>query len=234
MLTRMIKASISRWLFKPQRSLFVKVLSVSDVIVPIIYSTHVYEKYGHVDFVLACGDLPYYYQEFIISLLNRPLFFVRGNHDPVIEYGEGVNRAYPHGGIDLHRRVIRFQDLLLAGIEGSERYKSSGQFQYTQSEMWRHVFALTPGLLFNRIRHGRYLDVFVTHAPPWGIHDKSDRAHRGIKAFRWLLKVFQPRYHFHGHIHVYRPNTITDTTFNNTRVLNTYGSLETELDLGKQ
>ena len=88
-----------------------------------------------------------------------------------------------------------------------------------------------PALLFNRIRHGRYLDVFVTHAPPWGIHDKSDRAHRGIKAFRWLLNAFQPRYHFHGHIHVYRPDTITETVFHNTRVLNTYGSLETELDL---
>ena len=208
-----------------------KVLSVSDVIVPIIYSSYVQEKYGHVDLVLACGDLPYYYQEFIISLLNRPLFFVRGNHDPIIEYGEGGNRTYPHGGIDLHRRVVRYKGLLLAGIEGSERYKQRGHFQYTQSEMWRHVFSLVPGFLYNRVRYGKFLDVFVTHASPWGIHDKSDRAHRGIKAFRWLLSVFQPRYHFHGHIHVYRPDTVTETIFNQTRVLNTYGSLETVLDL---
>jgi len=88
-------------------------------------------------------------------------------------------------------------------------------------------------LLFNRARYGGFLDLFVTHAPPWGIHDQNDRAHRGIKAFRWLLNVFEPRYHFHGHIHVYRPETITDTKFNRTRVLNTYGSLETELNLDK-
>jgi len=212
----------------------VNVLSVSDVIVPLIYSTYIQEKYSHIDLVLACGDLPYYYQEFIISLLNRPLYFVRGNHDPMVEYGEGGNRTYPHGGIDLHRRVIRIQELLLAGIEGSERYKRRGQFQYTQSEMWWHVFSLVPALLFNRMIYGRYLDIFITHAPPWGIHDLSDRAHRGIKAFRWFLNVFQPRYHFHGHIHVYRPDVITETLFNKTQVLNTYGSLETVLDLGNE
>jgi Icc-related predicted phosphoesterase len=82
--------------------------------------------------------------------------------------------------------------------------------------------------------HGRYLDVFITHAPPWGIHDKKDRAHRGIKAFRWFITVFQPRYHFHGHIHVYRPDAITETKFENTKVLNTYGALETTLDLGNE
>jgi len=212
----------------------VKVLSVSDVIVPLIYSSGIKEKYGNVDLVIACGDLPYYYQEYIISLLNRPLFFVRGNHDPWIEYGEGGDRTYPHGGIDLHRRTVHFQGLLLAGIEGSERYKRSGQFQYTQSEMWRHVFSLIPGLLYNRIRYGRFLDIFVTHAPPWGIHDKADRVHRGIKAFRWLLSIFQPGYHFHGHIHIYQPDTTTETIFKRARVINTYGARETRLILEKE
>ncbi len=207
------------------------VLSISDVIVPIIYSSYIQEKYSHIDLIIACGDLPYYYQEYVISLLNRPFFFVRGNHDPAVEYGEGCNRTYPHGGVDLHRRVVCCQGLLLAGIEGSERYKRNGQFQYTQSEMWGNVFSLVPGLFYNRMRYGRFLDVFVTHASPWGIHDKPDRAHRGIKAFRWLLNVFQPRYHFHGHIHVYRPDTITETMFNKTRVLNTYGARETFLSL---
>ena len=111
-----------------------KVLSISDVIVPFIYSPAIRGKYGHVDFVLACGDLPYYYQEYVISSLDLPLFFVRGNHDPVVEYGDGVNRKYPHGAIDMHRRVVNHQGVLIAGIEGSERYKNRGLFQYTQSE----------------------------------------------------------------------------------------------------
>jgi len=47
-----------------------------------------------------------------------------------------------------------------------------------------------------------------------------------------MLRVFKPRYHFHGHIHVYRSDTITETEFMDTLVINTYGSRETELDLG--
>lgn len=208
-----------------------KVLSVSDVIVPYVYSPNVRKKYGHVDLVIACGDLPYYYQEFIISCLDKPLFFVRGNHDPELEYSEGGNRKYPHGGIDLHRRIVRHKGLIMAGIEGSERYKRRGNFQYTQSEMWRHVFSLVPGMLYNNLIYGRFLDVFVTHASPWEIHDKPDRAHRGIKAFNWMISVFKPRYHFHGHIHIYRSDTITETQCGDTLVINTYGARETELAL---
>ena len=204
-------------------------LSVSDVIIPYIYSPSIREKYKHAEFVIACGDLPYYYQEYIISMLDIPLFFVRGNHDPVIEYGDGINRKYPHGGIDLHRRTYNFNGILMAGVEGSVRYKSRGQFQYTQSEMWRHVWSLTPKFMYNRLRHGRFIDVFISHAPPWGIHDKSDRAHRGIKAFRWLFSAFQLSYHFHGHIHVYRSDTVTETHFHRTQVINTYGCRETKM-----
>jgi Icc-related predicted phosphoesterase len=180
--------------------------------------------------VIACGDLPYYYQEFVISALNVPLFFVRGNHDPEIEYGETGNRKYPHGGIDLHSRTACHKGILLAGVEGSIRYKNKGSFQYTQREMWWHVIRLVPAFLLNNLRHGRYLDIFISHAPPWDIHDRSDWVHQGIKAFRWLIRVFQPAYHFHGHIHVYKSSTVTQTQFGSTRVINTYGHRETNLD----
>ena len=96
--------------------------------------------------------------------------------------------------------------------------------------MWRYVIGLVPGLLRNRIACGRYLDVFVSHAPPWGIHDQPDLPHQGIKAFRWLLEVFRPAYHFHGHIHVYHSDTITRTQFHATQVINSYGFVETLLD----
>ena len=207
-----------------------KILSISDKIVPIIYSPQVKKKFGHVDLVIACGDLPYYYQEFIISALDKPLFFVRGNHDPVIEYGENCSRDHPHGGIDLHRKAVCHDGVLLAGIEGSIRYNKGSVFQYTQNQMWFHVFRLIPGLVYNRLVKGRFLDIFVTHAPPWEIHDQKDLPHQGIKAFRWFIKIFKPRLHFHGHTHVYHPDTITDTQFGGTRVLNAYRYLEIVLD----
>jgi hypothetical protein len=125
--------------------------------------------------------------------------------------------------------LINFRGLLLAGVEGSLRYRP-GPYQYSQGEMWWNVLTLVPGLLRNRAVYGRYLDVFVTHAPPKGIHDMPDLPHQGIDAFRWLLQVFKPDYHFHGHIHIYRPDTATETIVDGTRVINTFSFRTTVLD----
>jgi Icc-related predicted phosphoesterase len=207
-----------------------KILSVSDVELSIIYSAHIAQRFRDVDLVISCGDLPYYYLEYIISMLNVPLYYVRGNHASKVEVTSGGDRTSPWGGIDLHRRLRRdASGLLMAGIEGSLQY-NYGPHQYTQAEMWAFVFSLVPGLLLNKIRYGRYLDVFVTHASPWKIHDMDDRPHRGAKAFRWFIDVFQPRYHLHGHIHVYRPDTVIETVIDRTRVLNTFGYKEIEID----
>ncbi|MCE1253120.1 MAG: metallophosphoesterase [Anaerolineae bacterium] len=209
-----------------------KILTVSDVELSYIYSTSLGERFGDSDFVISCGDLPYYYLEYIISSLNVPLFYVRGNHASKVEFGSGGERRYPWGGIDLHRRLMKTEKgVLLGGIEGSLRY-NNGPHQYSQSEMWWMVFNLVPGLLYNRLRHGRFLDIFVAHAPPWKIHDKDDRPHQGIKAYRWLINVFHPAIFLHGHIHIYRQDAITDTLVSQTRVINSYG--HRVLDIEKQ
>ncbi len=206
-------------------------LSISDKRYKLIHSPQVRERFPDVDFVIACGDLPYYYLEYIFETLEVPLFFVRGNHNHLEEFHAAGVRRSPQGALDLHQRNVHWQGILLAGVEGSVRYNNRGYFQYTQSEMWGHVITLVPRMLLNRMRYGRYLDIFVSHAPPWEIHDKPDLTHQGIKAFRWLLKVFQPQYHFHGHVHVYQVDTQTETQLGATRVINTYGFRETTLDL---
>lgn len=207
------------------------ILSLSDTRVLRIHSPSIKAHFQHIDCVITCGDLPYAYQEYVISMLDVPLFFVRGNHDLVEEHTSFGVRSQPRGGVNLHRKVVTYQGLLLAGVEGSLRYKPRGAFQYTQNQMWGHVFQLVPKLLRNKILYGRYLDVFVTHAPPWGIHDKLDMPHRGIKAFRWLVRVFQPAFHFHGHVHLYLPSEKRVTVFGKSRIINTFGYLETEIDV---
>jgi uncharacterized protein len=201
-----------------------KILAVSDVEVDMIYSPLIVQRFKDVDMIISCGDLPYYYQEYIVSMLNRPLYFVHGNHAPRhAEEGNETSREYPWGGINLHRHVVHDPSgLLLAGIEGSLNY-NMGQHQYTQEEMWLMAFAMAPRLLLNRIFYGRSLDILVTHAPCWQIHDKEDLPHQGVKAFRWLVNVFKPAYHLHGHIHIYQQYEITETLFGATRVINTYG-----------
>ena len=199
-------------------------LTVSDKECVQIYSPLIKTRFADIDIAVSCGDLPYFYLEYIISSLDIPLYFIRGNHAKAIEYGCTDTRTSPWGAIDLHKRTLRDRKtgLLLAGIEGCLNY-NFGDHQYTQAQFWRMAFRLTPGLIQNKIRFGHFLDIFITHAPPRGIHDQKDRPHQGIKAFNWLIKTFEPRYHFHGHIHVYRPGAITETILGKTQVINTYG-----------
>lgn len=206
------------------------VLSLSDVVDSIVYSSQIKVHFPDIDLVLSCGDLPYYYPDYVVSMLNAPLFYVRGNHDKEIEYHEGGKRSGPPGGVNLHRKAINYEGLLLAGVEGSIRY-TDGPFRYTQNEMWFHVLKIVPRLLMNRLLSGRYLDIFVTHAPPKGIHDLSDFAHQGMDAFLWLINVFKPAYHFHGHSHVYKPDESTVTNIGDTTVINTYGYRKMKLKL---
>lgn len=208
-----------------------KILSISDKIHGLIYSPQITARFKDVDLVISCGDLPYYYLEFIISTLNVPLYYVRGNHASRAELCASIEKKEPWGGIDLHKRCKRDQNgLLLAGIEGCLRY-NYGPHQYTQFDMWMMVFGLIPGLVLNKIRFGRYLDIFVTHAAPWKIHDQTDLPHVGIKAFRWLHRVFKPSIHLHGHIHIYRQDTVRETLVENTRVINSYGYRELEFKI---
>lgn len=199
-----------------------RVLSVSDRVEELIYSVNIKKRFSDVDFVISCGDLPYYYVEYIVSALDRPVFFIRGNHAKILEHSNSGTRSSPQGAIDLHCRVYEHNEILMAGVEGSIRYKN-GPFQYTQREMWWNVLSMVPGILKNRARYGRYLDIFISHASPWGINDRPDWPHQGVHAFRWLLEVFKPAYHFHGHIHLYGPDAVRVVNFHETEVINTYG-----------
>jgi Icc-related predicted phosphoesterase len=201
------------------------ILAVSDVLLPFVYSPQVRTRFANKQMVIGCGDLPYYYQEYILNMLDVPLFYVRGNHDPLIEHAQGRSSSSPEGGTDLHRKVICHDGFIIAGVEGSLRYRD-GDFQYTQNEMWGHVFHMIPMMFFNRIFRDRYLDIFVTHAPPQGIHDRSDLPHQGIRAFRWLVETFQPAVHIHGHVHLYRPEDLSETIVRKTRVINAFGYRE--------
>ena len=113
------------------------------------------------------------------------------------------------------------QGLLLGGLEGSIRYKPRAPFQYTEGEMSYKVWSMTPALLMNRLLHGRYLDILITHSPPRGIHDGRDLPHRGFNALLGLMARFRPRYLLHGHKHVYGPETCI-THYLDTEVINVY------------
>jgi uncharacterized protein len=209
----------------------IKILTISDKVDPLIYSPAIKRLYGDVGLVLGCGDLPYYYLEFVVSMLGGPVFYVIGNHANAVRkrWAPREEWEYPGGCENLDGRVVRYRKLLIAGLEGSMRYNDNPEYQYTEREMMHKVWRLAPALALNRLRYGRYLDILITHAPPAGIHDKPDRCHQGFPAFLTLMDWFRPRYLVHGHIHVYGPEETT-TTYGHTQVINTYGHRVLEID----
>lgn len=206
-----------------------KILSVSDIEVNLVYSPQIAQRFRGIDVVVGCGDLQNYYLDYIVSMLNTPLYFVHGNH----VHSRDNQDLSPEGGFNLHGRSVRDArtGLILAGLEGCVQY-NFGPHQFSQSEMWLMTWLLGLRLQMNRMRYGRYLDVLVTHAPPWKIHDAEDLPHQGFKAFRWLMRVFRPKVLLHGHIHLYRQDAVFETRFEATRVINTYPYRVTEIDLG--
>ena len=202
-----------------------KVLAISDRVVKRIYDEKIKQRFSDIELVLACGDLPFYYLEYVVTMLNVPVYYVLGNHCPPVrgDYPGTKLKQPPGGAVNLDGRVVNHDGLILAGLEGSIRYNRRPYHQYTESEMRLKVLRLIPRLLIQRLRHGRYLDILITHSPPLDIHDGSDHAHRGFAVFRWFMKTFQPRHLIHGHKHVYSSREATETRYHDTWVINAFG-----------
>jgi Icc-related predicted phosphoesterase len=197
-----------------------KILALSDQIVERIYSLAASGHFNGVDLILGCGDLPYTYLEYLMTVLKKPLAYVPGNHDP--KHGEDP-RSRAEGGTNLDVKSANMRGLLIAGLGGSIRYRPDGVNQYTQRESYARAARLLPTLLVNKFRYGRRLDILISHSPPFGIHDETTQAHTGLRAINWLLKVAKPRYHFHGHTHFYRNNLEkSETVFEGTTIINVY------------
>jgi Icc-related predicted phosphoesterase len=198
-----------------------KVLAISDQEVPRIYSLAASGQFKDVDMLIGCGDLPYTYLEYLVTVMHVPLYYVPGNHDP--RYDPHSALTYAEGGTNLDMRVAFENGLLLAGLGGSVRYRPDGVNQYNQSQAYRRAIRLLLTVWFNRLRHGRGLDILITHSPPFEIHDDDTPAHQGLKALNLLIRTARPRYHLHGHTHFYRQNLADSVTYiDRTIVMNIF------------
>jgi len=214
-----------------------KLLCVSDHVDPLVYSASVKQRFADVDFVLAAGDLPMEYLGFISASLNKPIYFVFGNHN--LRYLSrfrkwGVKRESPKYEIENLRlsqnhfgasyigaSVRRHENIILAGLGGCKRY-NKGENQFTEFQMFRQVLSILPALLFNRLFRGRALDILLTHAPPAGLNDRPDPTHQGFRVFRWFIRRFRPKYLLHGHIHLYDLNAVREVIYEQTTIINVY------------
>lgn len=176
---------------------------------PVLYDHFQRQRWEDVDIVLAAGDLPPDYLDFLATSLQVPVLYVRGNHDAAFE------ESRYEGFTNLHGRIVEQHGLRFAGFEGSHRY-NRGQYQYSQGEMRRRVLKTRL-----RARLQGTPDIVLAHAPPLDCHDAADACHRGFAAFRTAIEAWDPAYFVHGHVHAYQQGPAT-SRIGNTEVLNAY------------
>ena len=164
-------------------------------------------RLSDVSLILSAGDLDAAYLEFLVTMLNVPLVYVRGNHDG--SYDENP----PEGCIDTDGKVtdleIEGMRLRIAGLGGSMKYKENAADMYTEDEMRRRAGSLSRKILKSRFSIRRVgnpgdnsgPDILLTHAPARGYGDMDDAAHTGFECFNELLEKYRPRLHCYGHVH---------------------------------
>ena len=61
----------------------------------------------------------------------------------------------------------------------------------------------------------------MTHAPPAGVGDGEDIAHRGFEVLRPFLDKYRPKYLLHGHVHLsYGADQTRVRQYGSTQVIN--------------
>jgi hypothetical protein len=207
--------------FLRQNTFVVKILAVSDQVLDRIYTLASSGQFQDVELIIGCGDLPYAYLEYLVTMLNVPMFYVPGNHDP--NENPARRETCAEGGTNLDLKLVRHKRFLIGGFGGSVRYRPDGTNQYSQTEAHFRAFRMIPRILLNRLQYGRGMDLLITHSPPFGIHDDVDPAHNGLKALNWLIRFAKPRHLLHGHTHFYMNNLASsETVVNLTRITNVY------------
>nr|NJM03560.1 Icc-like protein [Desulfobacula sp.] len=189
-----------------------KILSLSDFIDPSLTRQVEEKTLEPVDLILSCGDLPPEYLSFLRDRLDRPLFYVKGNHD--IRYTD----HNPVGCTHIHGRIMVFNSVKILGLDGSMWY-NGGENQYREAEMKKII----QDLWFSIWRKGG-VDILVTHAPPRHVHDAEDLCHRGFESFNQLIHKKKPGFLIHGHMHKpFKAHEDRITRVGRTKVINTCG-----------
>lgn len=159
------------------------------------WSESMRERLSGVELILSAGDLDPDYLEFLVTMLNKPLVYVRGNHDG--RYDEDP----PQGCIDADGRIVEVCGVRILGLGGSMRYKHGASDMYTEREMRRRIRTLRGRLFAGSRKCGRAFDILLTHAPCRGYGDMEDIPHRGFECFNDLLLKYEPGLHCFGHVH---------------------------------
>ena len=196
-----------------------KILAVSDVECPALWDYYRPERVAGVDLIISCGDLKREYLEFLVTMTNKPVLYVPGNHD------KGYVTAPPEGCENIDGIVYEYRGVRFLGLGGCKLYNDT-VYQYTEDQMARRIRRVR-----KQLRKSGGVDVIVTHAAPTGCGDRHDPAHRGFDCFLDLMDKYRPRYFVHGHVHmIYDSDVPRRMTYGQTEVINAYERYVLDVD----
>ena len=189
-----------------------KILLVSDEEDKYLWDFYKPGRLKGIDLILSAGDLKAEYLSFLVTMANRPLLYVPGNHDG------GYAQRPPEGCQCIDGKLVTVGGLRILGLGGSALY-NGGPHQYTETQMRRRIHRLRLKLAL-----AGGVDIVLTHAPVRGFGDEDNMTHRGFEAFLPLLDQYQPQYLVHGHIHQrYGANRPRCYQYNETTIVNATG-----------
>lgn len=174
------------------------------------------------DILIHCGDAtargsPQEIERFaetFAALPHQHKLFVAGNHD----WGFERNRFLCEGILGRAGGIQYLQDSEVT-VEGLRCYGSPWQPRFYD---WAFNVDRGPKLraIWQKIPAG--IDILITHGPPMGVLDRTDRGeHVGCDDLAAELVRIVPRLHCFGHIHcAYGTVVLGDTTYVNASNLN--------------
>ena len=190
-----------------------KILVVADEESAYLWDHYRPGRLAGIDLILSAGDLKPEYLSFLVTMANRPLLYVHGNHDAVYQ------KRPPEGCDCIDDKLVVVNGLRILGLGGARMY-NGGPYQYTEKQMERRIRRLRW-----KLHRSKGVDIVLTHAPPAGYGDAEDIAHRGLEALLPLMDRYQPSYLIHGHVHKsYSVHTFSrEVQYASTTVLNGAG-----------
>ena len=160
-----------------------KLLLVSDDEDKGLWDYYTPDKTAGVDMILSAGDLKADYLTFLVTVINRPLVYIHGNHDR-------YDRKPPEGCDCAEDKVVTVNGLRILGLGGSPIV---GDAHYcSENDMARRIRKCR-----RAIKKAGGVDIILTHCPARGLGDEDTPSHRGYDAFLQLIDEYQPRYFIH-------------------------------------
>ncbi len=145
------------------------------------------------DIVIVAGDITTFgpseaVKTILDSIEAKTLLAIPGNADPI----DSIKYIEESHAINIHLNPIKIAGFEFVGFGGSPETPFGTPFELSEDEIKKMLSEIL--ITENTI--------LVTHAPPYGILDKTAAGfHAGSKAIREIIDSSPPYIHIFGHIH---------------------------------